>query len=67
MDLLGYEAAHDPTVNAVRYTDMVEAYTTISTLYDFNDNVRAFTQAADDALQTIEYIHNYKIPTVLYP
>jgi hypothetical protein len=66
MDLLGYEAAHDPTVNAVRYTDMVESYMYAGT-YEFNDNVRAFTQAADDALQTIEYIHNYKIPAVLYP
>ncbi len=34
---------------------------------NFTTNVRGFAQAADDALQVIEYIHNYKIPEVLYP
>ncbi len=67
MDLLGYEEEHDPTINAVRFTDMVEGYTTIPLTYSFDFNVRAFTQASDDALQVIEYIHNYKIPEVLYP
>lgn len=28
-------------------------------------NVRAFTQAADDALQVIEYIHEYRVPVPL--
>ena len=36
-------------------------------MYGFNSNVRGFTQAADDALQVLEYIHNYKVPEVLYP
>jgi hypothetical protein len=74
MDLLGYEVAHDPAVNSVHFTDMVEEYTMATdadgnpiTGFDFINNVRAFTQAADDALQVIEYIHNYKIPEVLYP
>ncbi len=30
-----------------------------------NENVRGFVQAADDALQVIEYIHNYRVPEVL--
>jgi len=73
MEILGYEAEHDPAVNAVHFTDMVEAYTTVYDddgnllEYNFTDKVRAFTQACDDALQVIEYIHNYKIPDVLYP
>ena len=28
-------------------------------------NVRAFTQAADDALQVLEYIHEYRVPVAL--
>lgn len=28
-------------------------------------NVRAFTQAADDALQVLEYIHQYRVPILL--
>jgi len=30
-----------------------------------NANVRGFIQAADDALQVIEYIHNYRVPVIL--
>lgn len=30
-----------------------------------NSNVRGFVQAADDALQVIEYIHNYRVPEIL--
>jgi len=67
MNLLGYDPDAVVVVNAVRFTDMVETYSTVPITYDFTDNVRAFTQAADDALQVIEYIHNYKIPEVLYP
>ncbi len=29
------------------------------------ENVRGFAQAADDALQVIEYIHNYRVPEIL--
>ncbi|HET6445237.1 MAG TPA: fibronectin type III domain-containing protein [candidate division Zixibacteria bacterium] len=55
----------------VQFTDMVELYETVQVNerpldYDFIDNVRGFTQAADDALQVLEYIHNYKVPEVLY-
>lgn len=74
MEILGYEnAGHDPAINAVRFTDMVEAYTTVidangnPLVYGFDDNVRGFAQAADDALQVLEYIHNYSVPEVLYP
>lgn len=73
MEILGYEEAHDPAINAVHFTDMVEAYTTVfddnndPLEYNFTENVRAFTQACDDALRVIEYIHNYKVPEVLYP
>lgn len=74
MDLLGYEAEHDPAVNSVHFTDMVETYSMATDAagnlisgFTFDGNVRAFTQAADDALQVIEYIHNYKVPEVLYP
>ena len=71
MDILGYES--DPTLNAVHFTNMVESYTTVTDeygnplVYGFDDNVRGFAQAADDALQVLEYIHNYKVPEVLYP
>ena len=67
MPILGRET--DPSINAVRFTDMVEAYTTTDPDLEFffNNNVRGFTQAADDALQVLEYIHNYKVPEVLYP
>ena len=65
MEILGYE--DDPIINGVRFTNMVEAYTTVPIEYDFFNNVRAFTQASDDALQVLEYIHNYKVPEVLYP
>jgi hypothetical protein len=30
-------------------------------------NVAGFTQAANDALKTIEYIHNYAVPEILVP
>lgn len=67
IEILGYEnSGHDPSVNAVHFTDMVEAYTTVELDFDFTDNVRAFVQAADDALQVLEYIHNYKVPEALY-
>jgi len=67
MEILGYDPADPVPVNAVRFTNMVEAYTTVEITYDFVDNVRGFTQAADDALQVLEYVHNYKVPEVLYP
>lgn len=28
-------------------------------------NVRDFVQASDDALQVIEYVHNYRVPVIL--
>jgi hypothetical protein len=68
MDLLRY-ADPGPTYtdyNAVRFFDMSEAYI-MGLSFDFVDNVRAFAQASDDALQVLEYIHNYKVPEVLYP
>ena len=67
MDLLGYDPDTAPEYNAVRFTNMEESYTTVPLTFNFDFNVRAFTQAADDALQVIQYIHNYKIPEVLYP
>jgi hypothetical protein len=67
MPLLGYDPTDPDPVNAVRFTDMEESYDTVPYTYDFIDNVRAFTQASDDALQVIEYIHNYKVPELLYP
>lgn len=74
MDILGYDSETNSDYNAVRFTNMVEEYTlavdsdgNLISGYDFVDNVRAFAQAADDALQVIEYIHNYKVPEELYP
>jgi len=70
MSILGFNT---PDYNAVRFVDMTEGYTTVfdefgnPLSYNFSENVRAFTQAADDALQVIEYIHNYSVPEVLYP
>ena len=75
VEILAYENSgvpHDPTVAGVHFTDLIEAYTTVRDEngdlleYDFINNVRGFAQAADDALQVIEYIHNYKIPEDLY-
>jgi len=66
MPILGYNPQDEIPLNAVRFTNMVEAYDTVTIAYDFVNNVRAFTQAADDALQVLEYIHNYKVPEVLY-
>jgi len=77
VEILAYEnSGHAAGVVGVHFTDMVEAYTTvfeedeagdlIPLEYDFIDNVRGFAQSADDALQVIEYIHNYKVPEVLY-
>jgi hypothetical protein len=67
MPILGYDPTSTDPINAIRFIDMEESYTTVPYIYDFVDNVRAFAQAADDALQVIEYIHNYKVPEVLYP
>lgn len=74
MELLGYDPTDPVPVNSVHFVDMVETYSLATDAsgepisgFDFVDNVRAFTQAADDALQVIEYIHNYKVPEVLYP
>ena len=73
MDILGHEAGADPyEENAVHFVDGVEAYTTVfdeygaPLAYTFDVNVRGFVQAADDALQVLEYIHNYKTPEDLY-
>lgn len=77
IEILAYEnSGHNPRVAGVHFTDMEEAYTTvfeedengdpIPLVYDFIDNVRGFAQSADDALRVIEYIHNYKVPEVLY-
>jgi hypothetical protein len=67
MEILGYDPADENPVNAVRFVNMIEVYTTVPLEYDFVDNVRGFAQASDDALQVLEYIHNYKVPEVLYP
>ena len=77
IEILAYEnSGHNPRVAGVHFTDMEEAYTTVFEIdeygnpiplaYDFIDNVRGFAQSADDALRVIEYIHNYKVPEVLY-
>ena len=69
MDLLGYDPVSNPDYNSVHFVDKTEIYETEGlTDYEvFDSNIRGFAQAADDALQALEYIHNYKIPTVLYP
>jgi hypothetical protein len=77
IEIMAYEnSGHNPRTPGIHFTDMVEAYTTvfevdengdpIPLVRDFIDNVRGFAQSADDALQVIEYIHNYKVPEVLY-
>jgi len=71
MGLLAYDNG-DLTANSVRFLDanMMEAYSSegySQYSFDFKSNVRGFTMAADDALQVLEYIHNYKVPEVLYP
>jgi len=74
MSLLTYAESSDYFDNAVRYLNFEEEYLYAYDAagnqilgFDFVTNVRAFTQASDDALQVLEYIHNYKVPEVLYP
>ena len=50
----------------VHFNDYHEYYSTIDVEYDYDDNVRGFAQSADDALQVLEYIHNYKVPEDIY-
>lgn len=70
MEILGY--INDPTVNGVRFVNMEEGYTTVMDEdgqpleYEFVTNVRGFVQAADDALQVLEYLHNYEVPEDIY-
>ena len=55
-------------LTSVMFNEMEEVYDTVDPDYVvFDNNVRGFTQAADDALQVLEYIHNYKVPEILYP
>ena len=67
MEILGYDPDITPPYNSVRFTNFVEDYEPPFENHPYDTNVRGFTQAADDALQVIEYIHNYKVPEVLYP
>ena len=50
----------------VHFNDYHEYYSTIDVEYDYDDNIRGFAQSADDALQVLEYIHNYKVPEDIY-
>lgn len=50
----------------VHFNDYKEYYRTLGMGFDYLDNVRGFAQSADDALQALEFIHNYKVPEVLY-
>ena len=54
-------------MNKVHFNDYHESYTMPETMeFDYLDNIRGFAQSADDALQVLEYIHNYKVPEDLY-
>lgn len=51
----------------VHFNDYFEVYTIPEDMeFDYVDNVRGFAQSADDALQVLEYIHNYKVPEDIY-
>ena len=50
----------------VHFNDYSEYYHTLQMGFDYMDNVRGFAQSADDALQVLEYIHNYKVPEDIY-
>jgi hypothetical protein len=66
MQILGYDPDTNPFYNAVRFNNFVEDYDPPFINYPYDANVRGFAQSADDALRVIEYIHNYKVPEVLY-
>ena len=68
MEILGYDPGAAEPVNSVHFENMDEIYTTegLVDYVTFDMNVRGFTQAADDALQVLEYLHNYKVPEDLY-
>ena len=54
-------------MNEVQFNDYHESYTLPEPReFDYISNVRGFVQSADDALQVLEYIHNYKVPEDLY-
>ena len=53
-------------MNKVHFDNFHEIYTTVGLEFDYADNVRGFAQSSDDALQVLEYIHNYKVPEDLY-
>jgi len=68
IEILAYENSnHNGLVAGVHFTDMKEVYDTVDPDYpEYLYNARGFAQSADDALQVLEYIHNYKVPEVLY-
>ena len=61
-----FEAQCVNILTTVQFTEFSESYDTLELSYDFDDNVRGFAKSADDALQVLEFIHNYKVPEDLY-
>ena len=65
-DPLVYHADCFGIMTKVMYVDYHDDYKTIGMTFTYDENIRGFAQAADDALQTLEYIHNYRVPVDLY-
>ena len=51
----------------MQFNDYFEAFTTFGVEnHSYTENVRGFTLAANDALQVLEYVHNYSVPEDIY-
>ena len=57
-----YDPWKFPSDVAIEITDD----SALSFVGEFTTNIRAFAKAADDALQVLEYIHNYRVPEDIY-
>ena len=54
-------------MTTVHFNNYHEIYTLpLPREFDYNDNIRGFVQSSDDALQVLEFVHNYKVPEDLY-
>ena len=62
----GTGTQNDPWVIPSGVVVVITDDTALSFVGDFTTNIRAFANAADDALQVLEYIHNYRVPEDIY-
>lgn len=62
-----FEPGCQITLDVVHFNDYSEDFLTQGVdSWPYDANIRGFTQAADDSLQVLEYVHNYSVPEDLY-